>query len=70
MTQTVVIQVNGEQLSVPANGTLQELMDHLGVPRSGTAVEVEGQIVSEALFARTPLREGLAIEIVRMVGGG
>ena len=70
MTQTLVIQVNGEQLSVPANGTLQELMDHLGVPRSGTAVEVEGQIVSAAQFARTPLREGLAIEIVRMVGGG
>jgi sulfur carrier protein len=70
MKQTVVIQVNGEQMSVPANGTLQELMDHLGVPRTGTAVEVEGQIVTSAQFGKTLLREGLAIEIVRMVGGG
>ncbi len=70
MKQTVVIQINGEQMSVPANGTLEELLTHLGIPRTGTAVEVGGEIVPAGQFEKTHLREGLTIEIVRMVGGG
>lgn len=64
------IKVNGEKKVVPAGTTLQALLNELSIAPQGIAVEVNREIVPKRLHGETALREGDAIEIVRMVGGG
>jgi thiamine biosynthesis protein ThiS len=68
--ETIRITVNGEEQRVPADCSLEQLMARLGVPTSGTAVELAGEIVPRARYEATRLRAGQALEIVRLVGGG
>lgn len=64
------IKVNGEKKVVAAGTTLQALLNELSIAPQGIAVEVNREIVPKRLHGETALREGDAIEIVRMVGGG
>ena len=66
----IEVKVNGEEQRVPAGCSLAQLMARLGVPVVGTAVELGGAIVPRARVEATLLREGQALEIVRLVGGG
>ena len=62
--------LNGEATSAPDNATVEALLDQLGFPRKGVAVERNREIVPKSLYATTHLAEGDRIEIVQFVGGG
>ena len=62
--------LNGEATSVPDAATVTSLLDQLGMPLKGVAVERNREIVPKSLYAITHLAEGDRIEIVQVVGGG
>ena len=68
--QTIQVRVNGERRELPAGLSLAELLEVLGVPAAGTAVELGGTIVPPARHPETRLADGQVVEIVRFVGGG
>jgi thiazole synthase len=68
--QPVRVRVNGEERRLAAGTTVAQLLEELGVPSSGTAVELGGAIVPRSCYATIRLADGQALEIVRFVGGG
>lgn len=66
----IEVIVNGQAKLVPVGTSLASLLRQLGVPETGMAVELAGEIVAVARFAHTRLQDGQRMEIVRMVGGG
>jgi thiazole synthase len=64
------ITVNAEARSFPRPLTVAELLADLGRDPTKLAVEVNLNVVPRADHATTPLRDGDAVEIVTLVGGG
>ncbi len=64
------ITVNGQSQQTGEATNLVELLDQLGVPLKGVAVERNLAIVPRSQLATTQLNEGDRIEIVSFVGGG
>lgn len=64
------IKVNGEQREFEEGITLERLLSLLDIKLQGIAVDVNREIVPKRMFGETTLKEGDAVEIVRMVGGG
>jgi thiazole synthase len=62
--------LNGEAMTAPEGATVDSLLDQLGLPRTGVAVERNREIVPKSLYGTTRLAEGDRIEIVQFVGGG
>jgi sulfur carrier protein len=66
----VRIQLNGEPTELPAGLTVAGLLERLGVPNYGVAVERNRQVVRRADHAGCVLEDGDQIEVVQFVGGG
>ncbi|MFH5805651.1 sulfur carrier protein ThiS [Alienimonas sp. DA493] len=64
------LTVNGEPRELPAGLTVAGLLEELGVPARGSAVERNRELVPRRQHADTPLCSGDRIEIVTLVGGG
>jgi len=64
------IKVNGEKKELPDNLTIEAMLGALSIKAVGIAVEVNREIVPKRLFGASTLKDGDAVEIVRMVGGG
>ena len=64
------LYLNGELASAPADATVAALLEKLGLPQKGVAVERNREIVPKSAYALTKLSEGDRIEIVQFVGGG
>lgn len=64
------LMVNGKQRDVEQPASLLALLEQIGVDPRIVAVERNGEIVKRDRFGETPIAEGDALEIVRMVGGG
>jgi sulfur carrier protein len=64
------LRVNGRPVELGQPTPLIDYLQQLGVQPRAVAVEVNGRILERDEFARTTLREGDVVEIVRMVGGG
>ena len=62
--------LNGKERVVAAGMTLPELLDELGVNRRLVAVAHNGEVIPRDRYEEVALRDGDAVEIVRMVGGG
>lgn len=62
--------LNGEQATAPDSVTLAVLLEKLGLPQKGVAVERNREIVPKSAYSVTVLSEGDRIEIVQFVGGG
>ena len=62
--------LNGKDREAPDLATVAELSAWLDLPAFGSAVELNGAVIPRAEHARTPLREGDRLEVVRLVGGG
>ena len=62
--------LNGEATSLTHAATVTLLLEQLGLPQKGVAVERNREIVPKSLYATTHLAEGDRIEIVQFVGGG
>ena len=62
--------VNGESASAAEGTTVQTLLEQMGLPQKGLAVERNREIVPRSLYATTRIADGDRIEIVQFVGGG
>ena len=66
----MILVVNGERQEAEPGLTLASLLDRLGLPRTGIAVERNREIVPKSVYAVTELTDGDRLEIVQFVGGG
>jgi len=64
------ITLNGEPRDVPDACTVDQLLQHLGVPAVRVAVEVNLDIVPKARHSEHRLTAGDEVEVVSFVGGG
>lgn len=64
------VRVNGEDKETQNGSTLKALLDGLNIRPEGIAVEVNREIVPKRNWENAVLKDGDAIEIVRMTGGG
>ncbi len=67
MTQELII--NGKPQRVEA-GNVRELVVALGLGEQAVAVEVNREVVPKRLHEETLLKDGDAVELVTLVGGG
>jgi len=68
--ETCDIQLNGEAKQCEAGTTVAALLDALGLPRHGVAVEINTEVVPRAAHAERVLAAGDRVEVVTFVGGG
>ncbi len=64
------LTVNGEPEMAAEGASLADVLDRLGFPAKGIAVERNREIVPKSRYGLTRLEEGDRIEIVQFVGGG
>lgn len=64
------ISINGERRELRAGTTVADLIADLELPSEHVAVELNQALLKRALFAETRLRDGDALELVTLVGGG
>jgi thiamine biosynthesis protein ThiS len=64
------IVLNGEAFKTTAGGTIETLLQQLGISRERVAVEHNADIVPKADYEKQLLSDGDKIEIVHFVGGG
>jgi thiamine biosynthesis protein ThiS len=67
------LQINGQlrqftPQEMPA--TLTALLEKLGIGAATVVAEVDGQLVRPEEFARTAIRDGQTIELIKFMGGG
>jgi thiamine biosynthesis protein ThiS len=67
---TMQMQVNGEQRTVPAGLTVAGLLKELDIRPDRVAVELNLTILDRSEFDRRSLQEGDRIEIISFIGGG
>jgi len=64
------IVLNGENRTLAAVLTLQQLIQQIGLDERKVAVERNLEIVPRSTYGQTQLQNGDRIEIVEFVGGG
>lgn len=70
MSDTIQIQVNGEQRSCRADATVGELLRELAIKTERVAVELNLEILDRKDFDRRSLTAGDRVEILSFIGGG
>jgi sulfur carrier protein len=66
----ISISVNGQPKEIPADRSISELIDLLGIARDRVAVELNRSIVRKRDWQQTTVTPGSHLEIVEFVGGG
>jgi len=66
----VVVWINGEQRELAPDAGVLDALGVLGLPRTGVAVAVDGEVVPKARWAATALADGARVEILTAVQGG
>ncbi|HEU5471727.1 MAG TPA: sulfur carrier protein ThiS [Actinophytocola sp.] len=64
------VRVNGERRTLPDGTTVAGLLAELGMPVTGVAVALDGEVVPRTGHAGTPVPDGAVIEVVTAVQGG
>lgn len=73
MPETLDIQLNGQARSIaelPAETTLDRVIEALGLKADRIAVEHNGEIAPRTTWSGVEIRTGDKLEIVHFVGGG
>lgn len=70
MAEKIEILLNGKKTPVPAEWTLDRLIQDLGIGERYIAVEVNEEIIRAHRWSEHVLRPGDRVEIVHFVGGG
>jgi thiamine biosynthesis protein ThiS len=65
----VRIRLNGTERETRAK-TVTQLIEELGLPRQTVLVECNGEALRREQWEETPLRDGDAIEVLRVAAGG
>jgi thiamine biosynthesis protein ThiS len=66
----ISVQLNGKARTFDSALAIPDLLRALEVNPRTVAVAINGEVVPKTSFATTTVRDGDAVEIVRMVGGG
>lgn len=66
----IQITVNGEDVAIECEMSVEQLLDTVDVPPNYLAVELNADVVPRENYAQTLVREGDAVEVVTLVGGG
>lgn len=66
----IELRINGRAVQLDGPTPLLDYVAGLGVSPQAIAVEVNGEILQRDGYGGCTLRDGDAVEIVRMVGGG
>ena len=64
------LTVNAEPRELPDGATVSKLLEHLALPSTRVAVEVNKALVRRVQHAEHILRDGDTVEVVTLVGGG
>ena len=64
------VLLNGEIQQLPAEITITQLLQQLGLQDKRLAMELNGEIVARSYFQHQKIHAGDKIEIVHAVGGG
>lgn len=64
------IILNGQNKDIPANSSLQRLVEHFTGEPSRVVAEVDGAIITRDTWSTTALKAGCRVELVAFVGGG
>ena len=67
------LQINGQRRQFPPQempATLSALLEKLGIGAATVVAEVDGRVVRPEEFARTEVRDGQTIELIKFMGGG
>ncbi len=67
------LQINGQRrqfLPEEMPATLSALLEKLQIGATTVVAEVDGRIVRPEEFARTEVRDGQTIELIKFMGGG
>lgn len=64
------IVLNGKDYEVLGDITLEMLVESLGMPKEGTAVAVNSEVIPRKLHPLRQIEAGDRVEIIRAIGGG
>jgi len=65
------IELNGEQLELPAGSTLADAAQAAGVEATrGVAIALDGEVAPRGEWATTPLADGSRVEVLAAIQGG
>lgn len=62
--------INGEEMKLPENVTVLEMLKSLNINAEKVVVEVDMEIVDKSQYSMKKLGEDSKVEIIRFVGGG
>jgi sulfur carrier protein len=66
----VEIELNGAAHTLPAQASLHDLVDSLGLAGQKLALAVNRQVVPRERWRDTPLQARDRVDVVRAIGGG
>ena len=69
-SQTIKLQVNGEEKTCSSGNNLPQFLVAMGLNPRLIAVEYNGEILHRPYWENTMLKTGDRLEIVTIVGGG
>ena len=69
---SATLKINGTEKTFDEGlpPTLGELLSKLEIDAATVVAEIDGNIIERQNFTQTELKEGMAIELIRFVGGG
>jgi len=70
MSETILLEINGEPREVPGGLNVTGLLAHLGISSSRVAIERNRDILPKTQWEQTRVSSGDRYEIVHLVGGG
>jgi len=70
MSETILLEINGELREVPGGLNVTGLLAHLGISSSRVAIERNRDILPKTQWDQTKVSSGDRYEIVHLVGGG
>ena len=66
----MMVKLNGEPRELAPGTTVAELVQHLGMPRRGVAVALDGEVVRRAEWDDRPVPDGARVEVLTAMQGG
>ncbi|GAA2968879.1 sulfur carrier protein ThiS [Actinokineospora diospyrosa] len=66
----MIVTVNGADREVAEGATVADVVAALGLPGSGIAVALDGEVVPRAAHGTTAVPAGSALEVLTAVQGG
>lgn len=64
------VALNGERREIPEGSTVENLLTLLGISGAVCAIEINKELVTRREHAAHLIRDGDAVEVVSLVGGG